>query len=224
MLEEIQPIERRIWDGPLFREMAAGTLSMPRFRAALLYFYPLVENFPMYMAGAIQKIPPGDDIRSEMARDWLMSNMNTERRHAAWFRQWAIDFGVNEDEFIGRVLPPVEMDAINNYLWQISQRGSLPECIGAINYGIEGPTGIWSQILASNLSAYDGKSGVKFSKGTTFWVKAHSVYDDKHAPEALELMKNFAETDELIERTIIATKRAMEYYAMAADACYAMFD
>ncbi len=61
-----------------------------------------------------------------MARQWLMENINIERRHALWYQQWAVDFGVLPEAFANPILPPPEMDAINNYLWCIAHNGQCP--------------------------------------------------------------------------------------------------
>ena len=56
------------------------------------------------------------------------------------------------------------------------------------------------------------------------WIDTHEYYDDRHTPEALEIMKAFATTGQEQERVMQAAQRSMVYYAMAADACYRMAD
>lgn len=221
--ERLQPFVRSIVDSRLFREMAEGTLSMKRFRGALLYFYPLVENFPKYMGVTLTKVPEGDSPRNNLAREWLLENMNVERRHAHWYRQWAVSFGVSGRTLNRPVVPPPEMDAINNYLWRVTSHGSLAEALAAVNFGVEGPTGIWSKEVERNARAYAGKPGVSFGKETLFWLKAHAAYDDRHPEEALELIKLFAMTKAERRKVMSAAKRSMEYYALAAEACYEIF-
>lgn len=222
-LEFIAPYKDAIVNGRYFSEMAAGTLSMARCRGGLYNFYPLIENFPVYMAGVLEKVPAGGNPRNDMVRNWLMSNINTERQHAIWYRQWASDFGVPQKAFNKPVVPPAEMDAVNNYLWRIANHGTLVECIAAINYAIEGPTGEWTKEAKPNIRKYEKQPGVTFGKKTLFWINAHARYDDKHTPEALELMKAFATTKQEQEKVKLAAQRTMEYYAMAADACYEIF-
>ncbi len=222
-LEEIEPYNDRIMNGPYFDEMAAGTLSMSRFRGGLLNFYPLIEDFPAYMGHAIQKVPRGRSRRNDMARDWLMQNINIERKHTLWYRQWAIDFGVPRKAFDKPIVPPPEIDAINNFLWRTVTHGTVAECIAAVNYGIEGPSGEWTKRVEPNIRKYEGRDGVTFRRSTLFWIKAHAAYDDMHTPEALELIKAFATTRREQEKATRAALRSMAYYAMAADACYREF-
>lgn len=221
-LDRVAPTVERIVNSPYFAEMAAGSLSMARFRHGLLNFYPLIEDFPAYMGRVIQKVPGGHEPRNEMARNWLMHNINTERKHTLWYRQWAIDFGVPEAAFDSRIVPPPEVDAINNYLWRVVDQGSLAECIAAVNFAVEGPSGEWTKRVKPNIRAYAGRDGVRFTKRTLMWINAHARYDDKHTPEALEIIKAFATTGPEQERVMLAAQRTMEYYAMAADACYHM--
>ena len=222
--ERLLPFVRGIVDGKLFTEMAEGTLTMKRFRSGLLYFYPLIENFPKYMGLTLTKVPEGDAPRHNLAREWLLENMNLERRHADWYRQWAVSFGVSSRALNRPVVPPPEMDAINNYLWRVASYGSLAEAIAAVNFGIEGPTGIWAKEVKRNIRSYEGRPGVSCgNKEVLFLLKVHADYDDRHPKEALELVKLFALTKAEQKRVISAAQRSMEYYALAADACYELF-
>lgn len=220
----MSPSIDRIVSGSYFGRMAAGTLSMKKFRAGLINFYPLVEDFPAYMGHIIEKVPRGKNARNDMARDWLMDNINTERRHTRWYRNWAVDFGAPEEAFETAIVPPPEIDAINNFLWRTVSHGTLAESVAAVNFGIEGPTGEWTKSVKRNIRAYEGQNGVTFGKETLFWIKAHAAYDDKHTPESLELIKAFATTDDERKKVIQAAQRSLEYYAMAAEACYEMRD
>lgn len=222
LLGSLAPLQRRIAQHPYFEEMGAGELSIERFHWGLINFYPLVETFPKYMALNLTKVPPGDAGRNGQIRDWLIRNMNTERVHAAWWRRWAKGFGVAPGALDGEIIPPPQMDAINSYLWRISTYGSLGESIAAINYAVEGPTGEWTRRVASGLPKYNGSNGVTVDEETMLWVAGHADYDDKHPHEALELIKACASTCEEQRRVSNAAKRAMEYYALALDACYDM--
>lgn len=223
-ISAVAPYEARVVNSPLFAELAAGTLSMPKFRAGLLYFYPLIEAFPQYMALTLAKVPLGITRRNDMAREWLIQNMNVERKHVRWYRRWAIDFGVSEQKLKALLAPPPEIDAVNNYLWRVVYGGSLAESLAAVNYGIEGPSGIWTKLVKNRLKDYGREKGVNISRPTLLWINAHADYDDTHPEEALQLITSFARTRQDRASVTAAAQRAMEYYAMAADACYHMPD
>ena len=222
--ERLKPFARGVVDSRLFSEMAEGTLAMVRFRGALLYFYPLVENFPKYMALTLAKAPEGHEVRTELVRNWLLENMNVERRHASWYRSWAVDFGVSPELLCQPVVPPAPVDAVNNYLWRVAGRESLAEALAAVNLGIEGPTGEWTKAVKASIRCYAHLPGVNFRSGTVTWLRAHATYDDAHPDEAIELIKHFALTSDEQLRVERAAIRSMEYYAMAADACYDLFE
>ena len=222
LLEHLEPLERRIVNHEYFQEMAGGTLSIERFHWGLINFYPLVETFPKYMALNLAKVPAGEAGWNGRTRHWLIKNISTERVHANWWRHWARGFGVKPELLDAEILPPSQMDSINNYLWRVSTHGSLAEAIAATNYSVEGPTGQWTRQVAPGLPKYHGKAGVEVEEKTVQWVAAHADYDDKHPYEALELIKAFVSNPEEQRKVGNAAERAMEYYAMALDACYEM--
>jgi pyrroloquinoline quinone (PQQ) biosynthesis protein C len=219
-LEEAAPHEENIVDSDCFKKMAAGELSIDTFRGIMVCFNPLIENFPKYMALILPKVPAGDTPRNNMARAWLIQNLNIERLHAAWYRDWIWAFGVSREITNQEVHLPPEMDAVNNYLWKVCTYGTLPEAIAALNYAIEGPTGIWTKRVYKNINHYEKHDGVKITRKSLAWLNAHARYDDHHPDEALEIIKAFATTEEEQGKSIRAVKNGMSYYAMAAKASY----
>jgi pyrroloquinoline quinone (PQQ) biosynthesis protein C len=55
------------------------------------------------------------------------------------------------------------------------------------------------------------------------WLDAHATYDDEHPYEAMELIKLCAATEDERDKTLRATRRGLEYYALALDDCYEPF-
>jgi pyrroloquinoline quinone (PQQ) biosynthesis protein C len=222
-LEFIKPYEDRIVNSRIFDDMQAGKLSIKRFQGGLVNFYPLIENFPKYMALNLAKVPAGDSRWNKKTRYWLITNINQERIHTTWWKQWAIGFGVPRDVFKNEIYPPPEIDAINNYLWKICTQGSLAEGISASNFSIEGPTGIWTRKVCDSLIKYRHVDGLEVTESTLEWIVGHADYDDKHPYEALEIIKAFATSREEQEKVKQAAKRAMEYYELSLNACYELF-
>ena len=54
--DDLVPLKDRVVKHPVFMDMAAGSLSLPRFRCALLNFYPLVEKLSQ-----VHGAEPGQD-------------------------------------------------------------------------------------------------------------------------------------------------------------------
>lgn len=221
--EYLKPYEKRVVGHQLFRDINSRKLSVKQFRGALVNFYPLIENFPKYMALNLAKVPAGGAVWSRRARYWLIKNINQERLHAGWWKEFARGFGVAPRQLEAEIFPPAEMDAINNYLWHVCTHGSLAEGISAANFAVEGPTGVWTKLVSKGIKGYEGLEGTRLTPKSLEWITAHADYDDRHPHEALEIVKAFAKTEAERERVKLAARRSLEYYALALDACYKLF-
>lgn len=224
LLDYLKPEQERIINSRFFEAIRLGTLSKKQFQGALINFYPLIENFPQFMALNLAKLGGGGSEWNRQTRRWLMFNINVERRHADWWRNFAAGFGVDVGLLDAGVNPPPEMDAINHYLWHVCERGSLAEGISACNYAVEGPTGEWTKNLCGDFMKYSGVEGIEINKKTMQWVSAHASYDDKHPHQALEIIKAYATTPGARGKVRRAAKLSMEYYALALEACYRIFE
>ncbi|MBQ0753843.1 MAG: iron-containing redox enzyme family protein [Gammaproteobacteria bacterium] len=216
--DSLVPYKDKVVEHPVFVEMAEGKLSADRWRRALLNFYPLVENFPKYMALNLAKVKRGVPGHEE-AKLWLIDNIKVEQRHAYWYQDWAAGFGISLAE-LDSVQPSAGMDAVNNYLWQIDSYGSLEEGIAATNLAIEWATGEWSQQVVKGMQAYAESGVAEVNRHTMAWLRAHASYDDEHPHEAMELVKRIALTPEAQERALNAARRGLEYYILALQDCY----
>jgi pyrroloquinoline quinone (PQQ) biosynthesis protein C len=222
-LDFVKPYKDRVVNNRFFTDIINGNLSLSQFRGALINFYPLIETFPLYMGLNLAKVPAGNSSVYRKTRYWLITNINIERLHTDWWREFAAGFKVSREDLDEEIFPPPEMDAINNYLWRISTHGSLAEGISAVNFAIEGPTGEWTRTVREGLGNYRNAEGVEITKRTLEWVEAHASYDDMHPFEALEIIKFFATTKEEQMKVRQAAKRSLEYYALALDACYEIY-
>jgi len=219
-LKDIAEYESKILDAPCFSKMANGDLPIDQFRQIMIDFYPLIENFPKYMALILPKVPIEDSARCNMARSWLIQNLSVERLHANWYRDWIWAFGVPKKATNTEHYPTPEVNAVNNFLWNVCTYGTLPEAVAGLNFAIEGPTGIWSKRVYKNIRKYTNVDGVELNGKSLVWLKAHVKYDDHHPEEALEIIKAFTTTPAEQARAIRAAKHGMAYYAMAAEASY----
>jgi len=202
-----------------FSELGQGELSLERARKGLIDFYPLVENFPKYMALNLAKTQSRSDEAHRAAKFWLLQNMRVEQKHADWWCDWAECIGLSREE-LDRSYPSPLMDAINHYLWHINTSGSLVEGIAATNLAVEWATGEWSNRILKGVKLYSERGLAKFSSRTMSWLDAHASYDDEHPYEAMELIKMLARTSDEQDSAFRAAKRAMEYYEIALDDCY----
>ncbi len=202
-----------------FEELKDGTLSLGRARKGLIDFYPLVENFPKYMALNLAKAESRTDDAHRKAKHWIMQNMRVEQKHADWWCDWAECIGLSR-EILDQAQPSALMDAINYYLWAVNTRGTLVEGIAATNLAVEWATGEWTQRIIAGVESYAARGLAVINEKTMSWLKAHASYDDLHPYEAMELIKMLARTEEDQAKAFIAARRAMEYYMIALNDCY----
>ena len=218
--DDLVPVKDRISQHPFFQEMAAGTLNIFAFRYALLNFYPLVAQFPAYMGLALAKAIHFQEPGVVEARNWLIQNIKVEERHLQWYQDWAVGFGVALDE-LKNVRPPVALNAINHFLWDINHRGHLAESLAATNLAIEWATGDWTLRVYKGIESYSKFNGIEMSKRSLAWLRAHAHYDDLHPYEAMELIKRLCQHKvEWQEKAFFAAKAGLEYYLLALDECY----
>lgn len=219
--DDLVPLKDAIAGHALFRAMAAGALPLATFRHALLNFYPLVGNFPHYMALTLARANAVDQPGVLEARDWLINNIRIEQRHLYWYRDWAGGFGIDAAA-LDTVVPPPAMDAINHYLWHVNQRASIAEGLAATNLAIEWATGDWTRSVVSGMRIYAERGEMVLDRRTMAWLRAHAHYDDAHPYEAMELVKRLCGDDALLQdRCFQAARRGMEYYLLALDDCLA---
>lgn len=219
--DDLVPVKDAIAGHPLFTAMAAGELTLARFRHALLNFYPLVGNFPHFMALTLARTHEVQAPGVLEARDWLINNIRIEQRHLYWYRDWAMGFGVSARE-LDECLPPPAMDAINHFLWHVNQRASIAESIAATNLAIEWATGDWTRSVVKGMRIYAERGEMVLDRRTMAWLRAHAHYDDAHPYEAMELVKRLCGDDAALQQKCFrAARRGMEYYLLALDDCNA---
>ncbi|MEC7119579.1 MAG: iron-containing redox enzyme family protein [Pseudomonadota bacterium] len=218
--DDLVPLKDQVAQHPLFQHMAAGTLHLACFRHALLNFYPLVSRFPSYMALNLAKAIHFEQAGVTEARNWLIQNIKVEENHLYWYRDWALGFGITEDE-MNHVKPSAAMNAVNHYLWSVNHRLGLAEGIAATNLAIEWATGDWTIQVYKGIKAYTDLDHVDISNRTLAWLRAHAMYDDTHPYEAMELVKLLAQDDPDMQQSAFdAAADGLAYYRLALDDCY----
>ncbi len=215
----LTPFKERVVKHPYFQQLEKGALTIEQAVKGLIDFYPLVDNFPKYMALNLAKTAFGNTPGHQEARFWLMQNMRVEQKHADWWVDWAESMRLTRDDLFASKPSPL-MDAINHYLWNINTHGSLVEGVAATNLAIEWATGEWTIRILPGVKSYADRGLADMNPRTLSWLNAHATYDDKHPYEAMEIIKLCATTPEEQEKAFIAAKRGLEYYELALDDCY----
>jgi pyrroloquinoline quinone (PQQ) biosynthesis protein C len=191
--------------------------------AAYLFFvggWPVIEQFPQYMAVNLCKVKYGRSKAENMARKYLMKNIRVEQNHADHWVEWAVASGVTHDDLFHADVS-AESQALNHWCWHSCERDSLATSMAATNLAIEGATGEWSSYICSS-DVYEQSLDPARRKSGMRWLRMHAHYDDTHPWEALEivcsLIGNRAEPKyvELLKRCICNSYR---YMAMSLDHC-----
>jgi pyrroloquinoline quinone (PQQ) biosynthesis protein C len=217
MIARHLPVWERVANHEVFRLTAEGEFPERTWRNIILEFWCVVEAFPKYMGLTLAKTTFGRSPRDYLARDWLIGNIRIESMHAAWYLDWAHAHDISEAQLLAH-RPGPEIAALHEWLFSIAHRGSLAQAIGAINYAMEGTTGIWSRRV---YSAFERRyANTPDATRSLAWLRAHAKYDDMHPIEALEIVKMSAHPHEL-EEVGSSMLRSLELFARALEACHA---
>jgi pyrroloquinoline quinone (PQQ) biosynthesis protein C len=220
MLQSAEGAKQKVVTHELF-----GMIEEAYMPPAVLYQFfvggwPVIEQFPQYMAVNLCKVKYGRSEAENMARKYLMKNIRVEQNHADHWVDWAEASGVTREQLLHADVP-VESQALNHWCWHSCERDSLATSMAATNLAIEGATGEWStRICASD--TYENSFDPAVRKKGMRWLKMHAHYDDTHPWEALDIVCSLigqqAESKyvSLLSRCI---SNSYEYMALSLDRC-----
>ncbi len=73
----------------IFQQMHAGVLPAAAMRCFLASFWPVIEQFPQYMAMNLLKVQYGLGAGHAMARKYLIRNIRVEQNHVEYWIDWS---------------------------------------------------------------------------------------------------------------------------------------
>jgi pyrroloquinoline quinone (PQQ) biosynthesis protein C len=186
MMLSVKPAKEKVVAHALFALLQDARLPPSAVYQFFVGGWPVIEQFPQYMAVNLCKAKYGRSTAENMARKYLMKNIRVEQNHADHWVEWAEASGISADElFHGEV--PVESQALNHWCWHTCERNSLATSMAATNLAIEGATGEWSaKVCASGV--YEASLAPEVRKKGMRWLRMHAHYDDTHPWEALEIV------------------------------------
>jgi len=210
----------RVIHHDLFAMMKEAQLPADIHRNFLIAGWPVIEQFPQYMAINLCKIRYGRSRGEDLARKYLLHNIRVEQNHADHWVDWAAASGVTRDELLVDTAP-VQSMALSHCCWHSCERDSLATSMAATNLAIEGATGEWSSLIcASDQYENSFEDGVR--KKAMRWLTMHAHYDDTHPWEALDIICTLIGHDaaphyvDLLERRI---GESYDYMSMSLDQC-----
>ncbi len=187
MLQSTLPAKAKVVRHELFAMMKEACLPADIGRQFFIGGWPIIEQFPQYMATNLCKIQYGRSHGENMARKYLMKNIRVEQDHADHWVEWAAACGVSRQDLIGNAGVSIESRALNHWCWHSSLRDSLATSMAATNLAIEGATGEWAALICSS-DAYEQSFAPDERRRATRWLKLHAHYDDTHPWEALDII------------------------------------
>ncbi|HEY5801652.1 MAG TPA: iron-containing redox enzyme family protein [Burkholderiaceae bacterium] len=222
MIAASLPAKRQVVEHPVFAMLAQGTLPPQATRNFLLAGWPVIEQFPQYMAVNLCKIRYGRSSGEDQARRYLLRNIRVEQNHADHWVAWALACGVSKAELLGSDVP-VECHALSHWCWHCCERDSLATSMAATNLAIEGATGEWSHVIVAP-GLYEQTLPPGARSRAMRWLKLHAEYDDTHPWEALSIICSLLGTRAdaayvaFLSRCIV---KSYAYMAMSLDRCLA---
>ena len=220
VIESCEPAKRRVLDHPIWAMMREGTLPDAAMRSFLLGAWPLIEQFPKYMALNLLKARYGRTRGETLARRWLVRNIRVEQNHADYWLDWAEACGISRNESLRTEADP-EAAILSHWCWQVSASDTLAAGMLATNYAVEGITGEWATLVTKDdIYAYgfDARIRAKAMR----WLKLHAEYDDIHPWEALEIVCTLVGTDPdpaLVDHLRSCVQNTYIYKYLGIDQC-----
>ncbi|MDC8759912.1 TenA family transcriptional regulator [Janthinobacterium fluminis] len=186
MMQATVAAKEKVVGHELFAMMREASLPAGATYQFLVGGWPVIEQFPQYMAVNLCKIQYGRSPGENMARRYLMRNIRVEQNHADHWVEWAKACGIGmRDLFDSQA--PVESQALNHWCWHSCERASLATSMAVTNLAIEGSTGEWATQICST-DTYEQSFSAELRRAATRWLRLHAQYDDTHPWEALEII------------------------------------
>ena len=212
--------KERVARHPVFCLMRDAELNDSQSSTFLVGLWPVIEQFPQYMAQNLLKVQYGRTRGHDEARRYLIRNMRVEQNHADHWLNWARACGVSQDDLLHGEVPP-ETHALSHWCWHTCERDSLAAGMAATNYAIEGVTGEASVFICAS-DAYERSFEPDVRAKAMKWLKLHAKYDDTHPWEALEIICAVMGTNPTPRGVSLIRTRAMtsyEYLRLTLDRC-----
>lgn len=178
--------KRTVINHEIFQQMHEGALPAAAMRRFLASFWPVIEQFPQYMAMNLLKVQYELGASHAMARKYLIRNIRVEQNHVEYWIDWSHGHGMSRDELLFGWRSS-SADALSHWCWHTCERDPLAIAMAATNYAIEGATGEWAAFVCSS-TKYERGFAEDVRKASMKWLRVHAHYDDTHPWDALEII------------------------------------
>ena len=206
---------------PFCAAMKNATLDIQSTHRFLAGFFPVIEQFPQFMASNLMKARFGTSRGEAMARSYLIQNIRVENMHAKHWLQWASASGLTMDEVLHMEVPS-EMHALAHWCGHVSLTEDLAVAMAATNYAVEGATGEFSCFVCSE-ETYALTFPEPLRKSAMRWLHVHAHYDDDHPWMALDIVATLLGNNPSaasIAKVRNAIGKSYDYLRMTLDYAY----
>lgn len=221
MVQSCAEARTKLLNHEFWRLMKAAQLDFEATRNFLVGAWPVVDQFPHYMALNLLKARYGRGVGEDMARRWLIRNIRVEQNHARYWLDWAIASGVSHADIVDGIAPPGTV-ALSNWLFQTCEREDLATAMAAANYAIEGVTGDWACYVTSTPD-YENSFDERVRRKAMRWLRSHAEYDDVHPWEALEIVSTLAGAGlsaHSVSHVGNCVRKTYDIYRLSLDYCF----
>jgi len=204
----------------VFTGMRDAKLGAREFAAFFVNGWPVVEQFPQYMAMNLLKARFGRSEGEDMARRYLTRNIRVEQNHADYWVDWAGMHDVSKSKLLRAEGPPAAF-ALSHWCWSSSSSHALASAMAATNYAIEGVTGDWATLVCSKPD-YEQSFPEGSRKKAMRWLQLHAHYDDAHPWEALDIVATLLghePSKEEIDGVRNSILTSFSYFKASLDCC-----
>jgi pyrroloquinoline quinone (PQQ) biosynthesis protein C len=204
----------------LIRGMRDGTLPPAAMWRFLTGLWPVIEQFPQYMAMNLLKVRYHEGPGHTMARTYLIRNIRVEQNHVEYWLDWAHGHDIVREELFHATRSGA-MDALSHWCWHTCHADPLPIAMAATNYAIEGATGEWATAVCES-AEYSNAFAPDVRNKAMKWLRVHAQYDDTHPWEALEIIAMLIgpnASPRQIAALTSAILKSYEYMVMAFNDC-----
>jgi pyrroloquinoline quinone (PQQ) biosynthesis protein C len=214
----VQPYWSEVLNSEWAEALSQRRLSLQELQGWALQLFPFIHAFPKFLAEALIKV------EDEYARTFLINNIRVEKSHADHWLAMGEGLGVPRDDMLaladGRKPVLRDVQSLTDWLWYVNTKGSLAEAVAATSFAIEGMTGDLARKTIEGFLAYENEPGVTFTRASTRWMREHAHYDDDHPIIALEVVKNYAVTERLRQKAMLASRRSIQLLGLAFETAY----
>lgn len=220
LVQDCADTKRKVVDHDLFKLMRDAELGQAETHAFLAGTWPVIEQFPQYMAMNLVKIEYGRSHGQDMARRYLIRNIRIEQSHADHWIEWSEASGFSKEELLAANVP-MATHVLSHWCWHTCQRDPLVAAMAATNYAIEGATGEWSMVVCSK-DDYENSFDPQVRRKATKWLRLHAEYDDKHPWEALEIICTIMGPDPTTSGIALLRScilKSYDYMRLSLDCC-----